>query len=151
MMSDGESACPPSSESRWRGRRAQAHLRLGAIPFAGAPSRGNADPRDFPFQLDAGMLLNPAPHQLAEVFDFGRGCITAVDQEITMHLRHLRGAIGQSAAAGGVDQLPSLAAGRIFESRAAGAALYRLRRFSCFGDFFHFGGDKFWIAAFAPE
>src|SRR6516164_6117895 len=97
------------------------------------------------------MLLDLASHQLAEAFDFGGGCIAAVDQEITMHLRYLRAALGQSAAAGGIDQLPGLAAGRVFESRTAGAALYRLRRFPRFGDFFHFRGGEFWIATFARE
>src|SRR5262249_23964689 len=83
--------------------------------------------------------------------DLGGGRIAAVDQEITMHLRHLRAAIVQSTAAGRIDQFPGLAAGRVFESRTAGAALYRLRRTSRFSDFFHFGSDEFWIAALARE
>ena len=29
----------------------------------------DADPRDFPFELDTRMLLNLAPHQFAEAFD----------------------------------------------------------------------------------
>src|SRR5262249_14065517 len=41
--------------------------------------------------------------------------------------------------------------GWFLESRTAGATLDRLRRLSRFGDFFHFGGDEFWIAAFARE
>src|SRR6516165_31308 len=97
------------------------------------------------------MLLDLTSHEFAKAFDLGGCCIAAVDQEITVHLRYLCAAIGQSAAAGGVDQLPGLAAWRVFESRTAGAALYRLRRFPRFGDFFHFGGDELWIAAFARE
>src|SRR5262249_18862953 len=97
------------------------------------------------------MFLNPATHQFAETFDLGGGRIAAVDQEITMHLRHLRAAIVQSAAAGRIDKSPGFATGGVFESRTAGAALYRLRRFSRFSDFFHFGSDEFWIAALARE
>ena len=36
------------------------------------------------------MLLNPAPHQLTEAFNLGRGCIAAIDQEIAMHHTDLR-------------------------------------------------------------
>src|SRR5436190_22736925 len=93
------------------------------------PSCGNADPGDFPFELDAALFFDLAPHQFAELFDFGGGRAAAIDQEITMHLRDLGGAIAQSAAAGSIDQLPGLAARRILESRTAGATFYRLRVF----------------------
>ena len=50
-----------------------------------------------------------------------------VDQEIAVHLRHLRAADTQAAAAGGVDQLPGAVAGRILEGRSAGLFADRLR------------------------
>ena len=52
-----------------------------------------------------------------------RGGVAEIDQEIAVQLGDLRVADGQAAAAGGVDQLPGLVAGRILEGRAAGAAL----------------------------
>jgi hypothetical protein len=72
-------------------------------------------------------------------------------KKIAMHLRHLRIADAQAAAAGGVDKLPRFVAGRILEGRAAGAALDRLRRLARLGDLIHLGGDDRRIAALAAE
>src|SRR5262249_45421948 len=72
--------------------------------------------------------------------------VAAIDEEVAVHLRHLRVADGKAAAAGGVDQLPRLVAGWILERRAAGAALDRLRRLARPGDLVHLGGDLVRVA-----
>src|SRR5215216_5960069 len=90
--------------------------------------RPNADPLDLPLELDAGGFAYPRAHGLAKRLDVGGAGAAAVDQKIAVQLRHLRVADDEAAAAGGVDQLPGLLAGRILESRAAGPALDRLGR-----------------------
>jgi hypothetical protein len=68
-------------------------------------------------------LVEHAPaHLLAQLLDVGSGGGAGVDQEIGVLLRDLRAADLQAAAAGSIDQLPRLVAGRIGEGRAAGAA-----------------------------
>src|SRR5207248_5679224 len=57
----------------------------------------------------------------------------------------------ETAAAGSIDQLPSLATGRIFESRAAGAPLDRLSCLPRLGDLIHIGGDRCGVARRALE
>src|SRR4051812_28005729 len=63
-----------------------------------------------------------------------------------MHLGHLRAADFQSAAAGGIDQLPSLMSRRVLEGRAAGTTLDRLRGLARLGDLVHLGGNNRGIA-----
>src|SRR5436190_20144943 len=98
------------------------------IRFAAIPLQNCADPFDFPFQLDSGLFFDAPPYLLAEVLDIRRARIAAVDQEVAVQLGHLRVADDKAAAAGGIDQLPSLVPGRILEGRAAGAAFDRLCR-----------------------
>src|SRR5690606_37161216 len=66
--------------------------------------------------------------------------------EVAVQLRHLRLPDLQAPAAGGVDQLPRLAARRVLEGRSAGAALDRLRRLARPGDLVHLGGDGVAVA-----
>src|SRR6202012_2809475 len=113
--------------------------RLTSCPGAG--SLGNADPFDFPLEFDAACLIYAAAHLLAEIFDVGGARIAAIDQEIAMHLRHLRVADDKPAAAGAIDKLPGLMAGRILEGRAAGFFADRLRRLARRGDALHLGED----------
>src|SRR6516162_6699437 len=108
---------------------ASARMLRGAATFicVSAPrfarSCANADTLDLPFKLHAEMFLNSFAYRLAQAFDLGGARTAAIDQEITMHLRYLRVTDLQPAATGSVDQLPRFATRRIFECRAAGAAL----------------------------
>src|SRR5688500_14974177 len=61
-------------------------------------------------------------HFLAQLLDIGSGGSAEIDQEIGVLLRDLRAADLQPTAAGRIDQLPCLVAGRIGERRAAGTA-----------------------------
>src|SRR5262249_13570186 len=81
----------------------------------------------------------------------GGGGAAEIDQKIAVHLRHLRIADFQAAAAGGIDELPRFVTRRVLEGRAAGAALDRLGRFARLGDFLHLRGDLGRIAARALE
>ena len=80
------------------------------------------DAADFPLQPHAALLEHAAAHLLAQLLDVGSRGGAEIDQEIAVLLRDLRAADPQAAAAGAVDQLPRLVAGRIGEGRAAGAA-----------------------------
>src|SRR6266851_9607472 len=130
------------------GRDERGHDEVeGSAPHALASNLlRHADPLDLPFEIDAGCLPDARPHRLAERLDVGRAGATLVDEEIAMQVRHLGGAHRQSAAAGGVDELPCLATRRILEGRAAGAALDRLGRLAAFGDLVHLGSDHGRIA-----
>src|SRR2546421_7888718 len=97
------------------------------LSVAGSELR-HADALDLPFQLDAGRFAHARTYGLAEGFDIGSGRMAEVDQKIAVHLRDLRAAHREPAATGGLDELPGLAAGRVLEGRAAGAALDRLGR-----------------------
>ena len=97
------------------------------------------DSLDLPFEIDAGMIVHALAHRLAQFLDVGRAGIAEIDEKIAMQLGNLRIIDFQSAAAGGIDQLPGLLPGGIFEGRAAGAALDRLRRLARFGDLVHLG------------
>src|SRR6267378_3420840 len=66
------------------------------------------------------MRLYPCAHGFAQRFDIMAGRSTGVDQEVAVHLRHLRAADAQAPAAGGVDQLPRAVIRRVLEGRAAG-------------------------------
>src|SRR5947209_12582589 len=57
----------------------------------------------------------------------------------------------EAAAAGLVDQLPSLARRRILERRAASAALDRLRGFARFGNAIHLRGNRGAVTGSALE
>src|SRR2546423_1730390 len=103
----------------------------------------HADPLDLPFELDAGMLAHARTHGLAQRLDVGGSRAAEVDQEIAVHLGDLRTADREPAAAGGVDELPGFAPGRVLEGRAAGAALDRLGGLARFWDLVHFGGEFF--------
>src|SRR5580658_9397742 len=81
----------------------------------------HADPLDLPFEIDARIVLDAPAHRLAERLDVGGAGAAEIDEEIAMHRRHLRAAEREPAAAGGIDELPGLAARRILEGRAAGA------------------------------
>ena len=72
--------------------------------------------------VDAGFRLHPGADLFAQRFDVGGGGVAGVDQEVAVLLGDLGGAVHQAAAAGFVDQLPGLVAGRILEGRAAGLA-----------------------------
>jgi hypothetical protein len=102
-------------------------------------------------EFDARGFLHPRAHRLAQRLDVGGGRVAEVDQEVAVQFRHLRIADDEAAAAGGVDQLPGLVAGRVLEGRAAGAALDRLRRLARLGDLVHLGGDGGRIAGPALE
>ncbi len=95
--------------------------------------------------------MHARAHRLAQRLDVGGGGAAEIDQEVAVQLRHLRVADLEAAAAGGVDQLPGLVAGRVLEGRAAGAALDRLRRLARLGDLVHLGGDRGRIARRALE
>src|SRR6266550_442593 len=101
----------------------------------------HSDPLDLPLEIDAGMLLDAPAHRLAQRFDISGGGAAEIDEKIAVHLRHLRVAHLQAAAARRVDELPGFMAGRVLERRAAGAAFDRLGCFARFGDFVHLGGD----------
>ena len=75
-------------------------------------------------------------------FEVGGGGRAGVDQEVAVHLRDLRAADPEATAAGGVDQLPGLAAGRIREGRAAGLLADRLGAFAMRLDRVHRGLDR---------
>ena len=90
-------------------------------------------------------------HRLAQRLDVGGGGAAEIDEKIAVHLRDLGGPVLQAAAAGGIDELPRLVAGRILEGRAAGAALDRLRRLARFGDLVHLRRDGGRIAGRALE
>ena len=113
--------------------------------------RPAADPLDLPFELDAGLRLDARAHGLAQRLDVGGGGAAEIDQEIAVQLGDLRVADHEAAAAGGVDQLPGLLAGRVLEGRAAGAALDRLRRLARLGDLVHLGADGGAVAGLALE
>src|SRR6266487_206634 len=66
------------------------------------------------------MRLYPCAHGFAQRFNIMAGRSAGVDEEVAMHLRHLRAADAQAPAAGGVDQLPRAVTWRILEGRAAG-------------------------------
>src|ERR1700733_8868105 len=74
--------------------------------------RRHADPLDLPIEIDTGDVAHARAHGLAECLDVGRAGAALVDQEVAMQLRHLGGTDRQATAAGGVDELPRLAAGR---------------------------------------
>src|SRR5580704_3251014 len=105
----------------------------------------------FPFQFDTGIFLDAGTHRLAERFDIGRGRVAEIDQEIAVHLRNLRFADAQSAAARGIDELPGFLSRRILECGAASAALDRLRRLARLRDLLHLGRDDRRITAFSGE
>src|SRR5262249_30855517 len=111
----------------------------------------HSDPLDLPFQLNAGVLLHARAHRLAQRLDVGGAGAAEIDQEVAVHFGNLRIADLESAAAGGVDQLPGFVAGRVFEGRAAGAALDRLRRLPRFRDLVHLQADGGPIARGAPK
>src|ERR1700730_7043772 len=78
--------------------------------FGSPVSRRDADPFDLPFKFDAGLLLDLFAHRLTEHLNLRAGCVAAIDQKITMHLRNLGAAVLQAAAASGIDQFPGFAA-----------------------------------------
>src|SRR5690349_1343709 len=106
------------------------------------PSSRYPDALDLPLELHARMLPHPAPHVLAQGLDVGRARMAAVDQEIAVHLRYLGVADHEPAAAGSVNELPSLLPRRILECRAARAALDRLGRLARLSDLVHLGSDR---------
>src|SRR5690348_8684933 len=106
------------------------------------PSSRYPDALDLPFELHARMLPHPAAHFLAQRLDVRRARMAAVDQEIAVHLRYLGVADHEPAAAGSVNELPSLLPRRILECRAARAALDRLGRLARLSDLVHLGSDR---------
>src|SRR5581483_4095660 len=125
--------------------------RAGCSRSAPMASKGNAEAFDLPFELDAARLLDPRAHRFAEFLDLGAGGVALVDEEVAVHLGDLGVADREPAAAGGVDQLPGLLAGRILEGRAAGPALDRLGLLAIGGDVVHLGEDPRGIAGLALE
>ena len=65
-----------------------------------------------------------------------------------MLVRNLGAAQAQAAAAGLIDQLPSLGAGGVFEGRAASLSADRLRFLTRGANFRHPGRDRICIARF---
>ena len=114
--------------------------------------RLDADPLDFPFELDAGILLARAGARFRPA---SRCRPRVAPPRLIRKLQCSSDTCApptlEPAAAGGVDQLPGLVAGRVLEGRAAGAALDRLRRLARFGDLVHLGGDGGRIAGRALE
>src|SRR5208337_3477951 len=98
-------------------------------------------PLDFPIKFDATMLLDALAHNFAQIFDLGGGGAAPIDEKIAVQLGCLGVAQPQTTASGGVNKLPCLVTGRIFESRAPGAAFYWLRRLARLGDLVHLRGD----------
>ena len=72
--------------------------------------------------------------------------VAVVDEEIAVHLRHMRAAHAQAPAARRVDQLPGAVAGRVLEGRSAGAAFDGLVGFPVLGHIAHGRFDLGWIA-----
>src|SRR5450631_4114887 len=70
------------------------------------------------------------------------GGAAGIDQEVAVQLRDLRAADPQSAAAGGIDQLPGAFARRILEGRAAGLFANRLRGFAVVLHLVHARADR---------
>src|SRR5215471_21800677 len=125
----------------------------GIAAAAGAARRMlcHSDPLDLPLEIDAGMLLDAPAHRLSQRFDVGGAGAAEIDEKIAVHLRHLRVAHLQAAAARRVDELPGFVTGGILEGRAAGAALDRLGCLARFRDFVHLGGDLRRVAGGALE
>src|SRR5579883_873413 len=138
---------PPLSHSPPQARRRGLHDQAART----RPSARHPNTLDLPLELDAARLAHPSPHLLAERLDVRRRGVAAVDQEVAVHLRHLGVADDEAAAAGGVDELPGLVAGRVLEGRAAGPALDRLRRLARRGDLVHLGRDRDSIAGAAAK
>src|SRR6266545_251878 len=109
------------------------------------------DPLDLPLELDTGSLPHARPHRLAQSLDVGSGGAAQIDQKVAVHFRHLGVADLEPAAAGGIDDLPGLVAGRVLEGRAAGAALDRLGGLARLRDLVHLGGDLRRIAGLVLE
>src|SRR5438045_2766087 len=80
----------------------------------------SAELLDLPFESDARRLQDPRPHRLAEQFDVVAARGSSVDQEITVHFRHLRSADGQAPASGLINQFPGPRPRRIGECRPTG-------------------------------
>ena len=97
------------------------------------------------------MVAHPAAHFLAEALDVGGGGAAAIDQEVAVHLRDLGPAPDQAAAAGGIDELPRLAALGVLEGRAAGALADRLRRLAGGRHPLHLRLDVFTVSGTAAE
>src|SRR5262249_13701122 len=109
------------------------------------------DPLDLPFEGDAGLLDDAAPHLLAEAFEIGGGGVAGIDEEVRVLLRDLGAAAREAAAAGTVDQLPGLVAGRGGEGRAAGAGADRLARLARRLDLGHAPADRGGLAGCAGK
>src|SRR6185312_17007136 len=106
------------------------------------------DSLDFPFQVDPGVRPDAFAHRLAERLDVGGGCAAEIDEEVAVQLGDLRVAGLEPAAAGLVDHLPGIVAGRVLEGRAAGAVA-RLRGLALVLDRGHLDGDRVRVAGFA--
>src|SRR5215470_16574716 len=81
----------------------------------------HSDALDFPLQLDPGGFSHAPTHGFAQRLDVGGGGGAEIDQEVAVHRRDLRFPDRKATAAGGIDELPSLVAGRVLERRSAGA------------------------------
>src|SRR5213593_1708777 len=88
-----------------------------------AALRRHADPFDLPVELNARRLPHARAHGLAQRLDVGGSRSAEIDQEVAVHIRHLRVADLEPAAAGGIDELPGFLSRRVLEGRAAGSAL----------------------------
>src|SRR5205814_8323300 len=113
--------------------------------------KGEPDPLDFPFEVDVGFRLDPAPDLLAQRLDL-RACRAAeIQKEITMLFRDLGVADRETTAACRVDQGPGFVPRRVLEGRAAGATPERLRFLAGASDRVHLGADRVWVAGRAAE
>src|SRR5262249_490241 len=102
----------------------------------------HADADDLPLQLVAARSPDPGAHRLAQPLDVLGGGVAVVDQEVAVHVRDLRTADAQAAAAGPVDEPPAALARRVFEGGAAGALLARLVRLAVLGPLVHVLEDR---------
>ena len=104
--------------------------------------RRNTNAMDLPFERNAGRVVHAMADLFAQTFQVRRRGAAVVDQEIAVLLADLRAAAGQAAAAGGVNQLPSLHVRRIAERGAARARPHRLRGFAGGTDLRHARRDR---------
>ena len=130
-----------------------AHQHGDALRHAGA-SRARSGCRRAGSPIRAVMPVlarTRRAHLFAQAFDIGGGGVAGVDQEIRVLLGDHRAAAPDAAAAGCVDELPGLVAGRIGEGRAAGLGADRLARFARCLDLGHAARDRELVAGGAFE
>ncbi len=108
-----------------------------------------AETDDLPVEPHAALRHDAGPHRLAQALDvLGAGALV-VDEEVTVHLRHLGAADPVAPAAGRIDEFPGAVAGRVLEGRAAGALLDGLVGFAILRNLVHLARDLGGVAGLA--